>query len=86
MKQERSLKETLPKHARRPSAIKEAGNRRIRARTHAGRSTSSARGQCRHCQHSQRRSTDRVRDAGDTFTMVFNGLTWDKSLTEKEMP
>ena len=36
-------------------------------------------------QHSQPHSTYRVRDAGDTLAMVFNGLTWDNSLTEKEM-
>ena len=37
------------------------------------------------CQYSQPHSTYRFRDAGDTLTMVFNGLTWDNSLTEKEM-
>lgn len=37
------------------------------------------------CQHSQPRSAYRVRISGDTLTMVFNGLNWDKSLTEKEM-
>lgn len=85
MKQEWSLKETLPKPARQPPAIKEARNRRICAKTHAGWSTSTPCGQCRRCQHSQPRSAYRVRDAGDTLTMVFNGLNWDKSLTEKEM-